>query len=52
MKFMPAILTIEELARVDPSVSVLVDVQVRLNSLLFLTATPEHFSRYSLEKVG
>lgn len=33
MSFMSAIITIEELARVDPSVSVMVDVQVRGPSL-------------------
>lgn len=33
--FMSAILTIEELAKVDPSISVICDVQVSMRLLLF-----------------
>jgi hypothetical protein len=38
--FMSAILTIEELAKVDPSISVICDVQVQYLSLLFQVSFP------------
>lgn len=58
---MSAILTIEELARIDPSVSVFVDVQVSafliFAAISFLVPTfsntcAEHLGRHSFEKVG
>ena len=51
MKFMSAILTIEALATVDPSVSVMVDVQVQPKKVNQFDSL-EYFSRNPSPKMG